>query len=362
MDGAEGVAEIHGALFDGEDGHPGDFGFRIPDFGFEGAARGGRALDFHAELGAAGDRGRGFGADGVSQGVGQLRDLGPHLATQQRDLGRPEERGVIFAFRISGFGFRNFNQRVESHPQGRAIAEPDFEAVGVAGLEAVSEVDGSRESRGEGRALAAAIKGGLAYDSSEFADDDWLGKEGAGEEPGGSKHGDRGQGDSHEPRRGEAGDQRCQPVAPMPPAGASHGRVRRGRDGHPAGSLGQDLGSELLGRGAAHGGNHGRLQPFPPGCRGQGDAEEAVQAALIEHVLPRFGMLFEGAFHPGALRGLERVVEIGRDLVRGDHEGSALSLRAMQSRSCWRTRQSVVRTQARVRPRREAICSEECSS
>jgi hypothetical protein len=104
------------------------------------------------------------------------------------------------------------------------------------------------------------------------------------------------------------------------------------------------------------------LQPLTARRRGQERAEDTIQFALIEDKPERLGILPEVAFDRLARRVVERVIEVGRQLVRGDHDGWDLSFRSMQSRNCSRTRQSVVRTQATLRWRRPAISSDARSS
>ncbi|MCZ7635941.1 MAG: hypothetical protein M5U12_07815 [Verrucomicrobia bacterium] len=57
------------------------------------------------------------------------------MALEQADFGRTQQSGCRFLT-------SDLNLRVKGEPQGRAIAEPDFEAVSVAGFEAVAETNG----------------------------------------------------------------------------------------------------------------------------------------------------------------------------------------------------------------------------
>ena len=180
------------------------------------------------------------------------------------------------------------------------------------------------------------------------------------EEPtarGQKKHG-RGHGESRQPRGQEAAANAVQSGLDGSPPADELGFRRRPTDAA-AGGVGQDLSAEAFGGGGGDGGQDGRLQPLTAGRRGQERAEDTIHLALFEDKPERRGILLEVAFDRLTRRVVERVIKVRRQLVRGDHDGWDLSFRSMQSRNCCRTRQSVVRTQARLRWSRPAISSDE---
>lgn len=124
----------------------------------------------------------------------------------------------------------------------------------------------------------------------------------------------------------------------------------------------QHLGFQFMGGPSREGGEDGFPESLAARSREQEGGQGPLEGALLEDKSQRRVVRFQGPFHLGPFCLVEGAVEVGGQMIAGNHEGSALSLRSMQVFSCWRTRQRVVRTQARLRCSRRAISSDDCSS